>query len=413
MKKVFFILSLFVLTAVSASAGETQDLWWMKIKAADRFERTVLANMGVAIEGVDDGYVIGLGNKKLMEQLKSKGRIITTFQYLPSPLDFPKQDELFHNYTEMTAALKKLAETYPNYVEMTSIGKSHENRDIWALRITADVAQHKGDRPAAIFMGGHHAREHLSMEIPYLLAEYLLTKANAQDQTIANYLATREIHIIPMVNVDGAEFDIASGNYKMWRKNRRNNGDGTHGVDLNRNYGFGWGTGGSSKSTDSDVYMGPSSFSEPETQAIKKYVESWTNINVLLSFHTFSELILYPWGHVYSAIGNANDRLVHEKMAQTMAQWNQYTPQQASDLYIASGDTVDWAYGEHKIIGFTFELDPRSMWNGGFYPGQGVIPTVFKKNLQPCLYMIDLADNPYRVLNPSKSLYGLNSALVQ
>ena len=85
-------------------------------------------------------------------------------------------------------------------------------------------------------------------------------------------------------------------------------------------------------------------------------------------------------------------------MAQTMSQWNQYTPQQAADLYIASGDTVDWAFGVHGIIGFTFELDPSSSWDGGFYPGQDVILPVFEKNWEPCLYLIEKADDPYQVL---------------
>ncbi len=82
-----------------------------------------------------------------------------------------------------------------------------------------------------------------------------------------------------------------------------------------------------------------------------------------------------------------------------MAQWNHYTPQQASDLYIASGDTTDWAYGKHGIFAFTFELSPSDMMDGGFYPGARILDRVFRDNLQPCLYLIDLADNPHRALD--------------
>jgi carboxypeptidase T len=85
-------------------------------------------------------------------------------------------------------------------------------------------------------------------------------------------------------------------------------------------------------------------------------------------------------------------------MAKTMAGWNHYTPEQASDLYIASGDTVDWAYGTHGIFAFTFELSPSDMMDGGFYPGAGVIDRVFNDNLKPCLYLIDVAGDPYQVL---------------
>ena len=86
-----------------------------------------------------------------------------------------------------------------------------------------------------------------------------------------------------------------------------------------------------------------------------------------------------------------------------MAEWNGYKPEQASELYIASGDTTDWAYGAHKIIAFTFELDPASSpfdfgGKSGFYPGASVIQPVFNKNIEPALYLIEYSSNPYRVL---------------
>jgi carboxypeptidase T len=83
-----------------------------------------------------------------------------------------------------------------------------------------------------------------------------------------------------------------------------------------------------------------------------------------------------------------------------MATWNGYTPEQSSALYIASGDTTDWSYGEHKIISFTFELDPKDAWGtSGFYPGAAAIPQVQQKNLEPVLYLIEYSDNPYRVID--------------
>jgi carboxypeptidase T len=185
----------------------------------------------------------------------------------------------------------------------------------------------------------------------------------------------------------------------MHRKNMRENGDGTYGVDLNRNYGYQWGTGGSSTDTSSDVYMGPSPFSEPETQAVKSFVESHSNLKVLLTYHTFSELILYPWGSTYEPISDQRDHDVYRTMATKMATWNHYKPEQASELYIASGDTCDWAWGAQRVFSFTFELSPRSMFSGGFYPGARVIDKVFNDNLRPALYLIDLADDPYRALN--------------
>ena len=149
--------------------------------------------------------------------------------------------------------------------------------------------------------------------------------------------------------------------------------------------------------------MGPTPFSEPETQAVKTFVDAQPRMTILLSFHTFSELVLYPWGGTYDKVGekdgNAADLPVFEKMSRDMARWNMYKPQQASDLYIASGDTTDWAYGTHGIFAFTFELSPKSMWEGGFYPGTKVINPTFEANLKPMLYLLEYANNPHRSLS--------------
>lgn len=246
-------------------------------------------------------------------------------------------------------------------------------------------------------MGGHHAREHLSVEVPLLLAKFLAESQDSQTQRLLN---TRDIFIVPMMNPDGAEFDIASGSYQMWRKNRKAGTPGCEGVDINRNYGFMWGTGGSSSDPCSDVYMGPRAFSEPETLAAKAFVESHLNIKMLLTLHTFSELVLYPWGYTDDPLSNVRDLATFEKMAKTMAGWNGYVPEPTHDLYTTSGDTTDWAYGQFGIFAFTFEMSPgNDHWGGdGFYPGAAEIQHSFQANLKPAMYMIDLADNPYRAV---------------
>lgn len=372
--------------------------YWMKIRAKDKFERTLVANTGVSIETTREDFVVGIGGLEEKQDLERMGLLEVSFP-LTAEMDFPSEDAAFHNYAEMTDKLRQLTTQYANIAQMSSIGKTVEGRDIWVVRISGDLA-HADSLPAAIFMGGHHAREHLSIELPLYYIEYLLTEYANGNPRVQRLVNGRDIHIIPMVNPDGAEYDISTGSYKSWRKNRSKNSNGTYGVDLNRNYGYGWGGGGASTNPNSETFRGPNAFSEPETQAIKKYVESHDNITILLSFHTFSQLILYPWGHVYDSIANARDKQVHEAMARKMAEWNGYTPEQSSELYIASGDTTDWSYGEHKIISFTFELDPaNSGWgSGGFYPGARVIPEVQRKNLEPVLYLIEYADNPYRVL---------------
>lgn len=379
--------------------------YWMKIRAADKFQRSLIANTGATIETTREDYVIAVGSLDEKNAVEKLGLLEVSFP-LTEAMDFPAKDAAFHNYAEMTDKLRTLTQQHSAISQMSSIGKSLEGREIWAVRISGDLS-HADSLPAAIFMGGHHAREHLSIELPIYYIEYLLTEYANGNPRIQRLVNGRDLHFVPMVNPDGAEYDISTGSYKSWRKNRRQNSNGTYGVDLNRNYGYGWGGGGASTSPSSDTYRGPSAFSEPETQAIKNYVEAHENITSLLSFHTYSQLILYPWGHQYEGISNSRDKQVHEVMAKKMATWNGYRPQQSSELYIASGDTTDWSYGEHKIISFTFELDPaNSGWGGGgFYPGAQIIPEVQRKNLEPVLYMIEYADNPYRVLDGNGPIF--------
>lgn len=397
--------------AAAPSASPEGEMQWLAVRAPDKFVRTELVNHGMSVENVIDDMSYGFATEATVNSLIALGYDVKS--YLPvsefTALDFPSEDAQYHNYNEMGQAIFDLAEKYPNLVHRFSAGKSLEGRDLWGVRINPAVkdAKEPSGLPGAIFMGGHHAREHLSMELPLMYAQHLADNYG-KDPTITDLLNKRDIYIIPMVNPDGAEWDISTGSYKMWRKNRARNGNNScQGVDLNRNYGYGWGTGGSSNSPCSDIYMGPKAFSEPETQAIKSFVESKHNAKVLLSFHTYSELVLYPWGGSSDPVPNQLDRDTFKKMAETMAGWNGYTPEQASDLYIASGDTTDWAYGTLGIFAFTFELSPRDSWGGGgFYPGVGAIASSFQANLKPVLYMIDLADDPHRaVTKPGTTLF--------
>jgi carboxypeptidase T len=405
MKKIVLLslaaLSLLTLSSVKQANSTSNQYYWMKVAATDKFQRSVIASTGAAIEIVKDDYVIAYGSDIELARIKKLGWLQASSNLAEEmgAQDFPTKDAAYHNYAELTQALSNLAKNSPDIVQMSSIAKTQEGRDIWALRITSNFNS-ADTKPAVIFMGGHHAREHLSVEMPLMLAEYLVAQFRAGNPRVISLINSRDIHIIPVVNPDGMEYDIKDGSYKMWRKNRTRNANGTYGVDLNRNYGYQWGTGGSSADPSSDTYKGVTPFSEIETKAIRDYVETHQNITVLLSIHSFSKLILYPWGHKYSAIETGADKQVHEAMAKKMSEWNGYTPEQSSELYIASGDTTDWSYGTHKIISFTFELDPANngFGGGGFYPGAGVIQPVFQKNIEPFLYLMDLSDNPYRAL---------------
>jgi carboxypeptidase T len=185
-----------------------------------------------------------------------------------------------------------------------------------------------------------------------------------------------------MVNPDGHEHSRTQ--QRLWRKNRRRNRDGSVGVDPNRNYGYMWGTLNvptSSHVPSDETYVGPRAFSEPETQAVRDLVACERFVGVI-TYHSYSQLILYPWGYTERPVPDDTDRELMIGMAEEMQGLIQgvhgvvYTPQQSAELYPTAGDTTDWTYGIYGIPSFTIELRPRTAAEGGFIlPGSQIQPT--------------------------------------
>ena len=313
-----FVLTLFVLmagsgltpgTAQAATAAEPQPMW-MKVKASTKFDRTKVVRTGVSIEVTGPDYVMVLGDLKQAAMLKKMGLLQAAFPATQDLLDFPAHDSNFHNYARLKADLEALVKAHPKVAALDSIGQSGEGRDLMRLRISADLA-HADQLPASLVMGGHHAREHVSVEVPLMFAQKLLALYDQGDATAVRLIKTRDIQIVPLVNPDGAEYDIASGSYKTWRKNRALNVDGSYGVDLNRNYSQGWdNVEGASSDPGNETFHGPQAFSEPETRAVKAWVDSTPNTTTLLTLHTYSQLVLYPWGGQYDGVPDARDQNV-------------------------------------------------------------------------------------------------------
>jgi hypothetical protein len=301
----------------------------------------------------------------------------------------------------------------PSIAKKFSIGTSYEGRQIWAVKISDNVATDE-DEPEVLFTHGQHAREHLAVEMGlYLIKE--LTGKYATDPRIKGLVDTREIVVVPNVNPDGAEYDIASGAYRSWRKNRQPN-SGSTGTDINRNFGYKWGCcGGSSSSTSSETYRGPSAFSTPEAQRIRDYVLSRVvggkqQITSNIDFHTYSQLVLWPYGYTYTDLPadmKADDLAVYQKLGKSMAASNGYTPEQSSDLYITDGTIDDWMYGAEHIFSYTFEMYPGSSGaGGGFYPPDEVIPAQTSRNRDAVLQLLDAADCPYEVIGKQQEYCG-------
>jgi len=286
------------------------------------------------------------------------------------------------------SALDRLAAS--PIVAVVDIDVSWENRIIRAVKISDNPLQSDPGEPDVLLVGGHHAREWISVEVPLRIAEYIVSHYDTDPQ-IKALVDSREIWVIPLLNPDGYQHSIDVD--RLWRKNRRDLGLGFYGVDLNRNYSYEWGGVGSSGSLDSETYRGPNPFSEPETSLIKEFIEQ-NGITRLISYHSYKQLIIYPWGYTTD---NAPDAPLLQSIAEQMQEriasvhGEHYTVGQVADtLYAASGDLCDWAYGEKGILAFTIELRPEDASVGFMLPPEQIIPT-FEENLPAALFFIGLS----------------------
>ncbi|MGB7296054.1 MAG: M14 family metallopeptidase [Candidatus Aminicenantales bacterium] len=296
----------------------------------------------------------------------------------------------YHSSAELEADLQALERAFPQLAQLFSIGLSLENRNIYALKISDNVSLDE-EEAEVLFLGCHHAREWISVEVPYLLARFLLENYPS-DPAVRRAVDHSEIWIVPLVNPDGLEYTIRF--YRYWRKNRRLNGDGTYGVDLNRNYGYNWAYDdrGSSSEPASEIYRGTGPFSEPESRAVRDFFFQ-RDFQALISYHSFSQVILYPWG--YTTAPTDQDALLKSLaalMSNLMRAVNGriYGFGRAGDsLYLTNGDTTDWAFGIAGIPAFTIELPPVDQLGGGFFNAERDIDPIFRENLPAALALID------------------------
>ena len=186
---------------------------------------------------------------------------------------FPAADSAYHDYAEMVAELQQAAFDHPAIFSLFSLGLSYEGRTVWAGKISDNVGTDE-DEPEVLFTHHQHAREHLTVEMA-LYTLKMLTDEYGVDPQITNLVDSREIWIVFDMNPDGGEYDIATGTYRSWRKNRQPNaGSSAIGTDLNRNWGYKWGCcGGSSGTPSSETYRGAAAFSAPETAVVRDFVE--------------------------------------------------------------------------------------------------------------------------------------------
>jgi carboxypeptidase T len=341
--------------------------------------RLLTTPLGLDVWEVKPDHVVLQADEAQAARLEAMGYSVEQLQMTETYLsDFATERAItgYHTVQTLEQDMRRLAQDNPEIVELHEIGRSVEGRPLWALRI----GERRGSARKVAFLGCHHAREWISVEVPFRLAEHLID--NASTDPVQSWLQRGEVWVAPMVNPDGHEHTRTQD--RLWRKNRRRNRDGSIGVDPNRNYGYMWGTlniNTSSHVPSDETYVGPRAFSEPEVRAVRDLVARQL-FGGVLTYHSYSQLILYPWGYTSGAIPDETDLTEVRNLAEDMERLIQgvhgrtYTAQQASQLYPTAGDTVDWTYGEYDVASFTIELRPASALEGGF-----ILPA---SQIEPC-----------------------------
>lgn len=303
---------------------------------------------------------------------------------------------------------------------VVDVGTSSKGRKLWALKVGLGTA-HK-----VLFTGCHHAREWISVEVPYLVAEYLIETYTASPTTekqkrIKHLLHNRQIWFVPMVNPDGHEYTTTDD--RLWRSNRNthtvaagtiarspaNGGPVSYpagrytGVDLNRNYATAnWGTetfytGSPTTSRNPldggsrGIWCGITGSGEPESRAIDNLIRA-ERFRASITYHSYSQLLLYP----DASSTNSYVQWVGRGMINIInANGNPYTYESGSGLYPTTGDLMEFSY--ERVPGrptFTPELrptepDPNGWWFSALPESQ--IEPCFRENLGAALALINCA----------------------
>jgi len=274
----------------------------------------------------------------------------------------------YNSYADIVNYLNQLASAYPNIVTVDSAGSTVNGNDIARIKISSGGS----GKPVILVDSGIHAREWIAPAMGlYIINQLVENPANAAMYANVDWI------IIPVLNPDGYQYTFS--NERFWRKNRNPSGVCV-GVDNNRNFDFHWMETGASSNPCDETYAGPSGGSEKETQALVATVESNSNIVLYLTFHSYGQYLLYPWGWT-SALPDDWQNLdalaqdVNDAIA-AVAGTEYEIGSSTNVLYSAAGGSDDWVKGVGgTAYSYTLEL-PGGGLAGFDLPPSRIIPVV-------------------------------------
>ncbi|MBN2542734.1 T9SS type A sorting domain-containing protein [bacterium] len=306
----------------------------------------------------------------------------------------------YRTYSETIALMDSLHLLYPNIVSnRESIATTWDGNYLWVQKISDNPTVDEAE-PEVFYDALIHAREAISHEQLLYFMRYLCENYGT-DEMVTYLVDNRELWFLPIVNPDGylyneSEYPDGGG---MWRKNRRNNGGGSYGVDLNRNFGYMWGYDdlGSCPDPDDLTYRGPYAFSEPETQGYRDFVNSHEFI-LNISYHSYAGMYIFPWGYSYDL---CDDHSLFMEIGANLTAENGYIfGPAAATIYLGNGVTNDWAYGDttghDKIFAFICEVGGD---DDGFWPSSDRVLPLCETTLSGNLKLAELAGACLNIVN--------------
>jgi carboxypeptidase T len=341
--------------AIVVEIGEAE---MARLKSTSYPYRVLVDNIAMNLEMVNRQYYAERANGAPAQHrvaIEQSGRTVDDIITTPSAFTVQPTFGGYYSFAQMEAAMDDLVNDFPLLAQKVSLGLSHENRNIWCIKISDQVTTDETNEPEVLFIGIQHAREAIGGSSMIFLMQYLCERYST-NTSIKDLVDNREIFIVPCLNPDGWEYNRNNGGVGSgWRKNRRNNGDGSRGVDLNRNWSVDWSncsspiigspTSCGSSDPDDDTYYGPSAFSEPETRAIRDFTYSH-HLVAMIDQHSYGPYYSLPFGRP-SLPGNtmsSTDNAFYTHVASAMGNYNGMragnSPQALG--YEVAGGVKDW-----------------------------------------------------------------------
>ena len=287
------------------------------------------------------------------------------------------RDELFN-----------LARRNPQLIKLEVLGRTHEGRELIALKLTQGAREvPDGARPAVLYSSLQHAREWISVEVNRRTLRHFIDRWRANDKPIKDLLKQTELWFVIVANPDGYQYTFDTE--RLWRKNLRDNNDDGQitvgdGVDPNRNFNEHWGydNEGSSPDEADETYRGPGPASEPETQFLAGLIDR-IKPKFQSNMHSFGEWLLYPQGWQIGTLDADNPLYVALGGTDANSAIEGFNPGQSADtLYVTNGETTDYAETTGGTIAYTPELGEGQPGAGFVFPdNEALIQAEFERLL--------------------------------